>query len=791
MARDIGTSVFNAQRKPDGTTLNKSPFPSHLSKGQATRLTADQFAKATDEIQSGKSTSFADPNKPVTIKKNLENIIPNPLEAFASYTPLWTMACLTKEQFNDPRSYRNNESELKNIVFSSGGRFDSQRVKNAAGTPEFYVNDFSLRSSIAANAKSGNSNVFKIEFEVFEPYSMGQFLQSLQNSAVNSGFANYLNNAPYVLRLDFKGYKETGELITSIKPKFFTMKIVTVRFNTTESGSVYKVEAVPYSHQGFSDVTNITYNDLKIVSGQKGTVEEILRSGPESLASVLNRIEEKLVVERQIGVADIYDIQFPEDSTVFYRYNQGETDKGATQDPNEKITNPTVDTRYVPSMLKGTTPQLPPAESINVIGNADLGFDQTQGGNYAFKKHGDVEENGKINRDRMTIDPKKRTFQFAQSQTLTAIINQIILSSKYARDAMDPKKLTPEGHIKWFRLDVQIELLDFDPIVGDYARKITFRVVPFLVHHSIFSNPNSMPVGYQEIQRKISKEYNYIYTGQNTDVLSFDIQINNLFFAGANSSNEGDSGNLIDQNQQGTAENLQTKTEKTVGPASGSQLANLGRARTKRDPEALTRFKGGNAGKSSEQLVAESFQRAFINGSSGDLVTVQLEILGDPYWLVDSGVNNYFAGATDPSAQITSDGTMNYESGTVYTYITFRSPIDLNDVKGTYDFQKTESEFTGIYRVTACDNDFKDGKFIQRLSCVRMPAQPSDFADGSKELQDLPADKNTALQVSFTKEQEARVTVTDPIIPNILTGTGSVSRKVTETNPIIPDHLRS
>ena len=791
MARDIGRAVFDAQRKPDGSRLSNVTFPSHLSKGQATRLTSDQFSKATDEIKNGKSTAYTDTNKPVTIKKNLESIVKNPLEEFASYTPLWTMACLTKDQFNDPRNYRNNESELKNIVFSSAGRFDNQRVKNAAGTPEFYINDFSLRSSIAANTKSGNSNVFKIEFEVYEPYSMGQFLQSLQNAAINSGFANYLNNAPYVLRLDFKGYKETGELITSIKPKFFTLKLTTVRFEVNEGGSTYKVEAVPYSHQGFSDVTNTSYNDIKIISGQKGTVEEILRSGPESLITVLNRIEEKLVVERQIGVADVYDIQFPTDATEFARYDNGGVDKGATYDPNERITNPTVDTKYVPSILKGGRPQVPPTESINDIGNADLGFDQTQGGNYAFKKHGDVEENGKINRDKLTIDPKRRTFQFAQKQTLTAIINQIILSSKYARDAMDPKKLTPEGHIKWFKLDVQIELLDFDPIIGDYARKITFRVVPFLVHHSIFSNPNSMPVGYQEIQRRISKEYNYIYTGQNTNVLDFNIQINNLFFAGANTSNESDSGNLIDQNQQGTAENLQTKTEKTVGPASGSQLANLGRSRTKRDPNALDSYKGGNASKSTEQLVAESFHRAFITGSSGDLVTVDLEILGDPYWLVDSGVNNYFAGISDPSSQITNDGTMNYESGTVYTYITFRNPIDLNDVKGTYEFQKIESEFTGIYRVVQCDHNFADGKFIQKLKCVRMPAQPSDFADGASELQDLPADKNTALQTTFTKEQEARVTVTDPIIPSILTGTGSVSRKVTETNPVIPDHLRS
>src|SRR6056300_1403318 len=118
MARDIGRAVFDAQ-KPDGTPINTTPYPSHLSKGTATRLTTDQATKAVDNITDGKSTAYTDPNKPLTIKKNLESVIKNPLEQFASFTPLWTLACLTREQFNDPRNYRNNPDALENIVFSS------------------------------------------------------------------------------------------------------------------------------------------------------------------------------------------------------------------------------------------------------------------------------------------------------------------------------------------------------------------------------------------------------------------------------------------------------------------------------------------------------------------------------------------------------------------------------------------------------------------------------------------------------------------------------------------------
>jgi hypothetical protein len=105
------------------------------------------------------------------------------------------------------------------------------------------------------------------------------------------------------------------------------------------------------------------------------------------------------------------------------------------------------------------------------------------------------------------------------------------------------------------------------------------------------------------------------------------------------------------------------------------------------------------------------------------MVTVNLEILGDPYWLIDSGMSNYFVGAASPTAQITDDGTMNYESGNVYIYMTFRTPADINQETGLYDFSISgkESAFGGIYRVVSCENTFNDGNWKQKLKCIRMP----------------------------------------------------------------------
>ena len=687
--------------------------------GTVKQITNFSLPKATDFLKNGNTSTLTDPNTTASSGiKNLPSLVENPMEQFASYSVLWTLACLTPEQFNNPSSYRNNPQELQNIVFSSGGRFDNQRVKTFFGTPEYYINNFQMNCIIGSSEKTGNSNAIKFSFDISEPHSMGLLLQSMQVAAVDAGYLSYLDNTPYVLRMDIQGYDDLGVVIKSVKPKFFTLKLVSMKFTVNEGGSLYKVEAIPYNHQGFSDAINVTYNDLKISGDISGTgnVAEVLSTSKDSLVAVLNRNELKLVQEGKIGIPDQYAIQFPILSSDWYSSaGAAGSDKRATANPFEEIA----------AAISGKAANTQESENlpINDIGKASLGFDQIRGGNILFKRAGDQidPKSGIVIRDGMTIDPKARAFQFGQGQTLTSIINQVILSSEYAKKAITEKP-DNNGFIKWFKIDVQVELLKLDPIIGDYAKKITYRVVPYLVHQSIFANPSSAPVGYAELMKSIAKEYQYIYTGQNVDVLRFDININNLFYTGTNPSAES-KGAKVDNQDQKLSEQKIKSTETGKGQAPAAQAAQAGRARPRRDPRLLAGYKGGNSDKSVEQNVAENFQQAFISGNSADLVTVDLEIMGDPYWIVDSGIGNYFSRSASPKSQITDDGTMNYEGGSVYIYLSFKTPADINETTGLYDFSVAgkESPFGGIYRVNMCENTYSDGQWKQKLKCLRMP----------------------------------------------------------------------
>jgi hypothetical protein len=732
LIRNLGQTLTNLT-KPDGTEALSGVTQSVINSGVVQNITNFTLPKATDILKLGGASSILPNLKSTagTAVKNTPKTVPNPMEQFASVNVLWTLAVLTPQQFNNPSSYRTSDfsfagssftdsttgqKQESSIIFSSGGRGDQYRTKTFYGTPEYFINNFQMNCIIGTNEKTGNSNAIKFSFDIYEPYSMGLLLQSMQNAAVKAGYLSYLDNTPYVLRMDIQGYNELGQVIKSVKPKFFTLKLTSMKFTVNEGGSTYKVEAIPYNHQGFSDAINTTYNDIKISGGPQGNVVEALSTSESSLVAVLNRNEEKLVKEGKIGVPDRYSIQFPKTS------NQWFSSAG----------NPTKINRA--SLKPGELNQRSVAGSqvnyaddkdlpINEIGAASFGFDNKSGGNALFKRAGDQidQKTGLVKRDGMTIDPKSRAFQFGQGQSLTAIINQIILSSDYAKKAITEKP-TPEGYIKWFKLDVQVELLKYDPIVGDYAKKITYRVVPYFIHQSIFANPSSAPVGYAELMKQIAKEYQYIYTGQNVDVLKFDININNLFYSGVNPSPENEGAKTANQDQKGS-EKLNSTTQTGKGQAPAAQAAQLGRSRPKRDPKLLKSMKGGSGDKTTEQAVAENFQNAFISGNSADMVTVNLEILGDPYWLVDSGLSNYFADVSSPVSQITNDGTMNYESGNVYIYLTFRTPADINEKTGLYDFSIAgkESPFGGIYRVNMCENVYSDGIWKQTLKCLRMP----------------------------------------------------------------------
>ena len=146
--------------------------------------------------------------------------------------------------------------------------------------------------------------------------------------------------------------------------------------------------------------------------------------------------------------------------------------------------------------------------------------------------------------------------------------------------------------------------------------------------------------------------------------------------------------------------------------------------------------KGGSGAQDVARRVAETLKNAILNQGTGDMTKINLDIIGDPYWISDSGMGNYLGDEHDGQPYLMRDagGSVNYQGADTHIRIIFRTPVEPNlgtgsGVGGLYNFPPNEpiNPYSGIYKVLYVNNKFNDGKFTQSIEATRMPNQPQDY----------------------------------------------------------------
>lgn len=605
----------------------------------------------------------------------------NVLEQFATFNSLFSLSCATPGEVNS-QSYR-SANPLPRIILSSAGRFDGQRVQTAYGAPEYYIDNVSIDCSIAPTPTKGNGPWSKLSFDVYEPYSMGLFLQSCQAAALEAGFKSYLDNAAYVFRIEFKGWAGPNQPL-EFGPYNWLVRLKKIDFTVNESGSTYKVECFPYNHIALSDQMNIIMNDVRLVGK---TANEALIDHPDySLVQYLNNREQQLVADGKKTYPDVFKIEFVGDNPF------------------------------------GRAP-----------GN-DLEFKpDSQGGMSVQKREGDVREGDKVIRGKMSINPKEKTLQFSQGMSITNMIDNIVLSTREAREnATDESKLDAEGRVTWWKLDIDVKLLEpLDPKTKDFPKEVTYRIQVFKVHHSTYLHPEGTSRGVAICKSKAQKEYNYIYTGKNTDILKFNIEVKNMMFTAIDPNKAEDTQVQAAAGINRRVESLPDVSKQPSGAAPPSTGGNAPSAKQDLRVGNLP-FKGGSGDLTTKQKIANEFYMAYLN-SVGNQINLDLEILGDPFWLPELGLSNYHGSGDN---QISGNNTMNHEATDIYCVVNFRTPVDpdsggsANKEAGLYYFPDGDapSPFSGLFKVIKCESNWKNGMFSQTLRGFRFPAQ--DVAGG-------------------------------------------------------------
>ena len=650
----------------------------------------------------------------------------NVLVNYRSYTYNFVLACLDKTTANDPGKYRKSELDL--VILRSGGKgtegiktgnmtsADVYRNRSEAGRKEaekklndqkmtegfnaespgkfdMYIDDVEIESTMAFTQQSGTSIATSLRFEIIEPYSINGFLEALQVNAVQAGYPNYAG-ACFLLKVQFVGYKDDTDLpdaeFIDKSERYFPFTFTSVEIEVTERGTKYRCTGVPYNEKAY---------------GQPGKLKKSIKMVGENVREILEDLMENMNDQEKQNAkksgknpdyTDTYEVKFLKQSG-----SSWVDDKYGDIAESKLSEKGTENNQY----------QMPdPAQRPEKS---------------AYKVTNDVDPSGDTKKEEIKYEPKKTVTQFPENVALHEVMAAVIRDSEYVANIIKTLPIDDSGFVEYFI--VRTEVLNksiIDPQSKRPYQTFRFVVTPWRVHYTNIPHLESALTSEKKLKRSVLREYNYLYTGMNTEIRNFRLNFNSLYFEAV----PPDNGNKNDSSSKnaarpGGSSHVQGKdptidTESTVpqpakrsDPSATSVLPPSGynAALPKNDPYSV---------------LAKSMHEKLLNSVS--LATGEIEILGDPFFLVTGGIGNYNPKMV--SALETDDGEVAHIRGQVLIAINFRNPIDINNFEqgGMFYFDSKRVPFSGVFMVTQVKSNFKDGFFNQRLNIVRIPGQLID-----------------------------------------------------------------
>jgi hypothetical protein len=744
---DIGKAVGGGQTNPPppvnaaGTTATAGRTPagqggSSASGGSSARI-GSALSNSSNAIAGAVKPRIARGGSSTGGEETKAILLPNPLEPFQSFNYLFTFSSLTADAVNFPTtSYL--QGNPGRVIFSSAGRYAENREAtayqnpdNPSGKYDFFIDNVVMKHLVVPSKEIGSTNLLTIDFEVIEPYSVGQFLQSCQIAAFANGHYSYIDS-PFLLTLEFRGYINDASVTIENTTRYMPVRFRSVTVAMTESGTRYQVSVIAWGDQAFDDEFNKLKQDT-VISGK--TVVEMLQTGNNSLQQVVNKNLKDIAVKNKekAYVPDEIVIVFP----------TGE-EQPAPAPSSAGATTSSTGSGDIVSKIKlnrddKTSLIVQAASAVNKIGNSVYNFDAASGGD--IPKQPDAPEiiknflNKKHSRSSFNNDNKQREFTFRKDTSIVNAITEALLMSEYCAELV--KGTTDEkGRYNWFRIESQVYSLtpnENNKAAGIFPKLLVYRIVPYKVHMSKFQSPDVTPKGYEELAKEAVKEYNYIYTGKNIDVLDFKLNLNVNFASnmladglGAYSASPllsklGKSGAAFDEKSTAFISDPQKAAE---GEGAGDQALGINRQSAR--PSRWTTSDGAGLADNYRTLVARVFQDRMLN-SEAEKVSARMTILGDPYYISYSGIGNFSDSDPSSSNNVTGLGSFDYQKGEVDILFNFLTPVDLLDsgqlfFEGKYD-TILKVPFSGLYFVRLVTSTFSKGKFTQDLELVRRPNQ--------------------------------------------------------------------
>lgn len=651
---------------------------------------------------------------------------PNALHQFASYNSLFTLSGLSQQDLEDTTTLLNSKphdiivrssgigpdanesSPAENLAKATEGTTLNKRQKEAlfksrqvlGRNRDLYIRNVTMNSVPGLNEQRRLTSVTKISMEIVEPAGI-TLIERIRGAAVNNGFLDHLD-APYLITIDFQGFDEQGRMASTKDAqnmkRLIPIKLVDMQMDVTQAGTVYSVQAIPYNEFAYVNRYNFP-RTAGTLSPEGKKLSDVFKS----LEELLNKQNEDEKKTGLIEKPDIYTITF--DS-------------------------------------KGIEDTFITTENMEQSGMAKQGVTGADGGFYVGGTQEVPPDYMKINsnfaitkilEEIMKGHPAYSDTKFDQWKGKVTKTLNVAQFKGGAQEVLDKSQ---DYFFDYFKIRASVVPIegDFDNIRAKNRKKINFHVEPYKVHAYSLAIPG-VSTG-QNFKNFVFKTYNYIFTGDNVDVMDLSINYRVAYFQSR----------LKDFEATNTRKNIiEDATDKATGSTSATDHNTDGNLLTSSEVSAAKSEGTGSTGGTPTQL--DSFLDSLTHPLA-DMVNVNLEILGDPAWISQSqfiplNAKSFARGAgkaSDPDIgywrrnrdRIWNSDLRCYNTDVAEPIImlNFRMPTDLNDDTGVYELQADQSaEFSGLYRVVQIEHNFTDGKYTNSLSLTRFNNQGVFISD--------------------------------------------------------------
>ena len=329
----------------------------------------------------------------------------------------------------------------------------------------------------------------------------------------------------------------------------------------------------------------------------------------------------------------------------------------------------------------------------------------------------------------------QQPWKWRKGSNLLQLIEFTLINSNYTNIFKDKLgEIESSEYVPWWRVEVFADPVAFDTFTMDFVYHFHYIVQPYKVHYSQIPGV-SVVFSTDKLKKDAIREYNYIFTGKNLDVLNFDIQYNNLFFMPMIINPPKLQSNQVSTGQDDTGTEKQAFNPKAVGDAKDLVYNKLGIPGFKPAHE-INWYKHPTRELDNRNDVAKAFNEFLFRPMAEQaLINIDLQIIGDPVYIIGSGITHRPKLTFDDIE--TGEGEMNTFSREVDFVLNFRYPEDYPTqqevIGGQYNQKLKRGQYSGVYKLVRIENRFSEGSFTQTLKGLRRQNQQEDFDKESGE----------------------------------------------------------